>query len=307
MKHEQASLTESLKQSAANRSAILKRFGFIPSSVLKLSFGALTNKLMYRLQGEATDRAVWNSPAADEKLLMLKKVGYKGKQTASNRKTGRGTKTNNLMSAELVQFFIKYYAAPGQVYLDPFMAHSIQMQVAKMMGLHYYGQDLCEQFYDYALLVKKKIDDGETKIVAAFGDSRVPDKKIPDGVGDFCFTSPPYWDINWYSDDPRQLGLNRSYPDFIDGMTAVARAWLPKFKPGAVCVVNVNDFRKDHRFYSYHSDTIQLFQAAGWEIHDQWIVEGLVGGMARAFGVDFNMQKIAPKAHEYCMVFRKPL
>ena len=305
MKHTAESLQENLKQSAANRAAMIKRFGFIPSSVLKLSFGALTNK-MYRLQGESSIRAVWNSPAADEKLKVMQKAGYRGKQTASNRKTGRGTKTNNLMSPELVQFFIKYYAAPGQTYCDPFMAHSIQMQVAKMMGLHYYGNDLCEEFYKYALLVKEKIDDKKTKIVACHGDSRFPSKQIPDGVGDFCFTSPPYWDINWYSDDPRQLGLDKTYPEFLKGMTDVARAWLPKFKQGAICVVNVNDFRKDHVFYSYHSDIIQLFQVAGWAIHDQWIVEGLVGGMARAFGVDFNMQKIAPKAHEYCMVFRKP-
>lgn len=89
-------------------------------------------------------------------------------------------------------------------------------------------------------------------------------------------------------------------------MEDVARAWLPKFKSGAWHVVNVNDFRREHKFYPYHADTIQLFTRAGWVLHDSWIVWGLVGGLPRAFAVDFNMKRIAPKIHEYVLVFKKP-
>jgi DNA modification methylase len=125
-------------------------------------------------------------------------------------------------------------------------------------------------------------------------------------VGDFCFTSPPYWDIEYYGDEPEQLGKSPTYLDFIMSMEEIVKAWLPKFRSGAYVIVNVNDFRKDGEFYPYHADTITLFQEAGYEFVDLWIVEGLVGGIPRGFAVDFNLKRIAPKVHEFSLVFRKP-
>jgi hypothetical protein len=209
------------------------------------------------------------------------------------------------MPAELVAFFVRYYARPGDVYLDPFMGQGVQMQVAKRLGLHYHGYDLSAGFFRYIEAVRAKIDDGSTTLSITLGDSRHPDA-IPDGIGDFSFHSPPYWDIEFYGEESGQLGYKQTYEDFLAGMEAVARAWLPKFKSGAWHVVNVNDFRKGGRFYPYHADTITLFRRAGWELADTWIIDGLVGGLPKAFAVDFNMKRIAPKVHEYALVFRKP-
>lgn len=209
------------------------------------------------------------------------------------------------MPAELVAFFIKYYAKPGDLYLDPFAGQGVQMQVAKLLGLHYHGYDLSADFCTYIRAVKSRIDDGSTELHITEGDSREP-TEIADSSGDFSFHSPPYWDIEYYGDEVGQLGYKQSYEDFLSGMQAVAAAWLSKFKSGAYHVVNVNDFRAHGRFYPYHADTINLFQAAGWRLHDIWIIDGLVGGLPKAFAVDFNRQRIAPKVHEYAIVFRAP-
>lgn len=87
-------------------------------------------------------------------------------------------------------------------------------------------------------------------------------------------------------------------------MEAVARAWRPKFKPGAYVVVNINDFRRDRKFYPYQAHTVALFERAGWTMHDSWIVDGLVGGMSKVFAVNRAKSRVAPKVHEYCLVFR---
>jgi len=288
-------LKASLGRSADNRAAMLKKFGCVPLSILKISRGELSRK-MFQFHGERRgDRP---------------KTTYKDTETGINRTTAEGKPMANrvvvsIMPAELVAFFIRYYARRGDVYLDPFMGQGVQMQVAKMFGLHYYGYDLCEEFYRYIDAVRQKIDDGKTTIQTTLGDSKQPDA-IPDDIGDFSFHSPPYWDIEYYGDDPEQLGRGHTYGEFIAGMEAVARAWLPKFKAGAYHVVNVNDFRKDGKFYPYHADTIGLFQRAGWALTDTWIIDGLVGGLPKAFAVDFNMKRTAPKTHEYALVFRKP-
>jgi hypothetical protein len=298
------SLRDSLKQSAINRASMLEKFGFMPTSVLRdISRGGLSGKI-FQYQGETPARQGRGAKAA-EKQAKLRGILGRPIGDASNRTIGRGRASTSIMPAELVAFFVKYYAEPGDVYIDPFMGQGVQMQVARLLGLDYYGYDLSEEFYRYIAAIKEKIDDGATTISITHGDSRSPDV-IPDGIADFSFHSPPYWDIEYYGEEAGQLGYKQSYPDFLAGMQDIARAWLPKFKPGAYHVVNVNDFRKDGIYYAYHADTIALFQRAGWILHDTWIIEGLVGGLSRAFAVDFNLKRIAPKFHEYALVFRAP-
>lgn len=297
-------LVESLKQSKANRQAMERKFGMVPLSILRLSRGKLSAQ-MFQYQTEQPTRHARHAGNAAEKQAQLRAILGRPVGDASNKANGRQSTAASIMPAEIVEFFVKYYARPGQVYLDPFMGQGVQMQVAKLMGLHYYGYDLSAEFFAYIESVKAKIDDGKTTISITHGDSKTPDN-VPDGIGDFSFHSPPYWDIEFYGTEAEQLGFNHTYPEFIDGMEQVARAWLPKFKSGAWHVVNVNDFRKDGKYYPYHADTIALFQRAGWVLSDTWIIDGLVGGLPKAFAVDFNMKRIAPKVHEYALVFRKP-
>jgi hypothetical protein len=297
-------LRASLKQSEQNRADMLTRFGIVPLSILRLKRGSFS-AAMYNYQREMPVRNAGKSQRNKDKLARLKEAGMKAGATASCKMTGRGTMAASIMPAELVEFFVKYYAKPGDNYLDPFMGQGVQMQVARHLGLNYYGYDLSKEFFRYIDAVRDLIDDGKTVISVTNGDSCEP-TQIPDGIGDFSFHSPPYWDIEFYGKEAEQLGYEKSYEQFLDGMQRVAAAWLPKFKSGAYHVVNVNDFRKDGRFYDYHGDTIALFKRAGWLHHDTWIVEGLVGGMARAFAVDFNLKRIAPKFHEYALVFRAP-
>lgn len=299
-------LAASLQRSVANRKAMLQRFGFIPHSVLEIYRGTLSRQ-MFIYQHEVPERNIARTPQTKAKAARLREAGYWERQTASGRgvNLGGGASAATIMPAELVAFFIQYYAAPGDVYLDPFMGQGIQMQVAAQMGLHYYGYDCSEEFFAYIAAVKDKIDHRATTIQITKGDSRFPDE-IPDGIGDFSFHSPPYWDTEYYGDEPEQLGTGQTYEEFLQGMEDVARAWLPKFKHGAWHVVNVNDFRKSGVYYPYHADTIALFRRAGWVLVDTWIIKGLVGGLPKAFAVGWNMKRIAPKVHEYALVFRCP-
>lgn len=295
-------LKNNIRKSASKRAEMISTFGFMPYSVLKIARGSLSSR-MFKYQSEVGTRSISYTKKVKDDTKRMKGLGVRGHQSPRYKGAGRGKGGLSVMPAELVDFFIKYYTAPGQVYLDPFMGQGIQMQVARLRGLHYWGYDLSEEFFNYIEAVKKRIDDGKTTLNIFCGDSRTPDE-IPDGVGDFSFNSPPYWDIEYYGDELEQLGTGKTYEEFLDGMEAVARAWLPKFKDGAWHVVNINDFRKGGRFYPYHIDLCYRYQKAGWTLHDLWIIDGLVGGLSKSFAVSFNDKKRAPKTHEYALVFR---
>lgn len=297
-----AELKASVEAGQDRRADLHKQFGFIPRSVLHLGRGALSARMhSYQKETPSTLRSAAAMMGDDSQSRLRKSIGVIGGVKATQQDSARAS----TMPAELVDFCIKYYAKPFDNYLDPFMGQGVRMQVAKMRSLNYWGYDVSEDFFAYCEHVRKLIirDQPEVGINITRGDSRTP-LDIPDGIGDFSFTSPPYWDIEFYGNEPEQLGTNSTYPAFLESMYEVAKAWHPKFKAGAWVVVNVNDFRREGKFYSYHTDTIALYGRAGYTLHDTWIIEGLVGGMNRLFAVDFNLKRIAPKNHEYLLVFK---
>ena len=293
----EAGLRERITQSRANREAMIDKFGMMPYSILRLSRGA-ESQMIHNLQHEHPERHPQKQEGAKLKRERLRAAGYKGGSASGGG--DKGTLGVSIMPAELVAFFIRYYSAPGEVYLDPFMGQGVRLQVALKYALGYHGYDCSEEFFAYIDATVKMTN---ADVAYHLGDSRYPDL-IEDNIGDFCFTSPPYWDIEYYGSEGAQLGYKQTYTDFLIGMFDVAKAWHSKFKTGATVIINVNDFRKDGKFYSYHADTIKLFKDAGYILTDTWIIEGLVGGMPKAFAVDFNLKRIAPKVHEYALVFK---
>jgi len=293
-------LEDRLVEGAKRRAALIARFGFVPESILRISRGKL-HKTMFHFASERNRRGLQYSVMKRANEDSAKRQA--GRIVDAPYKAGKDRTTVSMMAAELVAFTLEYYLPEGGVYLDPFSGQGVQAQVAALANVDYYGMDISQEYVDYTNAVLGRYKTSTAAIVVTRGDSRHPDW-IDDGYGDFCFTSPPYWDIEFYSDDEEQLGLDSTYEEFLEGMADVFAAWHPKFKQGATVVVNVNDFRRDGAFSPYHADTIRLMQDIGYELHDLWVIDGLVGGISRAFAVERNLTAIAPKVHEYLLVFK---
>jgi hypothetical protein len=294
----------------------MERVGFVPMSILKLSRGKLSQQV-YNLAQERRGRSIGSK---DAQTRIDEFVTEEGKQTARERRdlgvfggilaaSGTNKSALSVMPAELVEFVLRYYSTPGETYLDPFIGQGVQAQTAGLLGWNYIGTDVCGEFVEFTrqsvskLVARSAIT---TSVVVHHADARDIATLVDDDSCDVSFTSPPYWDVEFYDDDPRQLGTGHSYAEFIESMRDVYAAMLPKFRSGAFVVVNINDIRRGGVFYPYHSDLAAAISSVGYIMHDIWIIDGLVGGLPRAFGVDFNLKRIAPKTHEYLLVFKTP-
>ena len=287
------------QKSAKNRQDMKTLLGFVPQSVIsQITRGALSRR-MYHYSHENPHKN--SSVVTKDKVKRIRKGGV----NITAVPAGRG-ETLSIFPPELVDFFIRYYLDDwrGKVYLDPFSGQGIRMQVACMRGMKYYGMDISKAFFAFNDLVRKKIDPDGALVHIKRGDSRDP-SWIEDEIGDFSLHSPPYWNIENYGDEPEQLG-KQPYLDFIGDMEKVLAAWLPKFKTGAYHVINVGDFRIDGKFYAYHADLINAGIRAGWHCHDIWILKDVVASASRVFAVSRNLKKVAPRVHEYALIFRKP-
>ena len=191
-------LIESVADSRAAKRAMIQKYGFMPMSVLEISRGTLSRQ-MFIMQQERPDR----SGSVKKRMLQKQEknvdrlaLGVAGGVTTP--KIGESTTIASTMPAELVDFFVKYYLPEpeGKVYLDPFMGQGIQMQIAIMRGMHYYGYDVSAEFFEYIDGVRNRIDPLHLASIWC-ADSATPDE-IPDDHGDFSFHSPPYWDVEFY-------------------------------------------------------------------------------------------------------------
>jgi hypothetical protein len=295
-------LKERLARSRERREGVLRKFGFIPESILKVARGVV-HRAMFVMQDE--DPALRTTKDPDHAARAEARAAGVSFTKEIRSQATTGGQTLSVMPADLVDFFVRYYSGPGSVYLDPYMGQGIQLQVAHRNRMTYYGMDLSADHVRYIERVVERLPAG-APLYVRHGDSRDP-SWIPDGVGDFSFNSPPYWDLELYGDDPRQIGREGvSYEAFLTGLEEIARAWLPKFRRGAYHVVNVNDLRRNGRFYLFHADVARAYAAAGWAPHDVWILANGMSGLNRLLATSRNVARIAPKVHEYALVFRRP-
>lgn len=206
----------------------------------------------------------------------------------------------------------KFYCPKGGVVFDPFHGHNSRMQLCYSLGLNYIGVDVSTEFYQANLEIKQKLLKQnamglvkQNNSITLYNQSSADVPQVENDSADFTVTSPPYWDLEYYGDEPEQLGKNRTYQSFLDALYLHVQENFRVLKPGAFACWFVNDFVKNKVFYPYHADLIQLFIQAGFVLHTINIVD-LGRSLETVFVKSIKAKKRFPKIHEFCMVFRKP-
>ncbi len=221
--------------------------------------------------------------------------------------SGRGVSSGALsrFPQDVGKAVVLLYSLVDDTVVDPFAGHNSRMELCVSLGRKYIGCDISERFMQSNHEVADYLRN-------TYGDCRVDlyqcdSRKMPigDAVGDFTLTSPPYYDIEYYGDEPEQLGKAKTYEGFIGRLTDVAKENFRCLKGGAFCVWFVNDFRRRGVFVPYHTHVMQMLQSVGFILHDMMIVD-LGYPIRAAFATQVVEQRILPKRHEYGIVVRKP-
>lgn len=206
---------------------------------------------------------------------------------------------------DVARSVVLFYTEPGDLIVDPFSGHNSRMELCVRAGRDYEGCDLSAPFMEFnrkrAAELRREFPN--RKIRFHHCDSR--DQPIASGVGDFTISSPPYWDLEYYGDEPEQLGLSNTYQGFLDGMQLCVAENYRTLKPGAYSAWFINDFRKNGKMYWYHMDLKAIGEQVGFIAHDIIVVD-LGRGLRDGFINEAVRCKVVPKRHEFAVVFRKP-
>lgn len=297
----------SLAQSDNTRGIIITKYGFVPESIMVHDKSDKSIDLM--VEGSRSYEAKAFKDETGEMGESLEK-----RFTMSNRGVrGEGAGLSRFPQ-NIGRYLVKMYSEPGQTVLDPFAGHNSRMELVWKCERNYIGFDVSHEFMQANFKIKEMLlaktnsglpglEVGAT-ITIHETDSHNISKFVGPSSVDMVISSPPFWDIEWYGDEYAQLGKCETYSQFLDNLQEILKQCSDAMKPGCYMCLEVQDFRKEGRYYPLHSDTIRIFREIDIRLHDIIIVDfGTCIGSC--FASQLEEQKRSAKRHSYVVIGKK--
>ena len=114
-----------------------------------------------------------------------------------------------------------------------------------------------------------------------------------------------YLKIQQYSNNPLDLGT-MNHENYAKALEEIYSGIFPLMKPGAHCIINVNDVWWENKRYITHIYVIEALQRAGFEFRNTfiWDKRDLVNGVG-IFGYPSNFISMG-STMEFILDFWKP-
>lgn len=300
---------DDLKKSRERRKEIVAKYGCVPTSIWEGAYSHDIEIIEYedRKRGVIGDKR-------HEKMDYDKSDKELVKAFGASSRTVRGTSEDSIMSTfppNLVKRVVEFYSEPGEIVLDPMAGHNSRMQMTHLCNRNYIGYDVSHKFMEFNREVADKITGkGEQNILVpspytiTLREQSSEQMVEADNSVDLCFTSPPYYKVEFYTDEKDQMYYSKDYDEFLNRIEKVLSECYRVLKPNKYCVWNINDFRYGNRFYPYHADIIRIMNKVGFRMWDCIIVKW-PSSIQACFATQIEDRKMSAKMHEYLIVGKK--
>jgi DNA modification methylase len=292
-----AKTLDDLEKSRDRRAEIKMKYGFIPTSIIEAEKqSTLADDIDASERNYASISNVEIGVVADT-IFDVSGQSVRGKNGALSR-----------FPQNIGRYLVKMYSEEGETILDPFAGHNSRMELVYKLNRNYIGYDISHKFMESNRLIMQKLKGSEQGILFNGSDITLIEEdarniKLNNPI-DMIMTSPPYYDIEWYGDEPQQLGKCKTYADFILNIEAIIKNSIEYLKEGGFCCWCINDFRRNGILYAYHADIIKCFLSSGLKLHDI-IITDLGYPIGAAFVSQLEEQKRSAKRHEYIIIGKK--
>lgn len=203
----------------------------------------------------------------------------------------------------LCELIYRWFSPPGGAVLDPFAGGSVRGVVAERLGRRYTGIDLS------ARQLASNREQAERIGVAPewiCGDSTLLREHVAGRQYDLVFTCPPYYDLEVYSNDPRDLSAQGSYAEFLDLHALVIARAAEHLRPGRFMVYIVSEVRgKDGHYLGFVPDTISAARTAGLTLYNEAVLINPAGTLPMRVTKQFNSGRKLGRMHQNVLVFAK--
>ncbi len=243
-----------------------------------------------------------------KKANALPSGGGGGAWAAKNEEMGiSGT---SIFDPVLCELAYRWFCPPGGVVLDPFAGGSVRGVIASKLGRGYVGVDLSPRQIEANEAQGGKLAEKDNRPIWIEGDSRGLTKVLKHkGFGktrfDFLFSSPPYADLERYSDDPRDLSTF-AYPEFRKALGEIVEQSADMLADDRFACFVIGDARDAKGLlYGLPAHSVGMFEAAGLRLYNDAILATSIASLPVRVRKQFVSGRKLGRCHQYVQVFVK--
>lgn len=232
-----------------------------------------------------------------------------------------GVAGTSVFDPVLCELMYKWFAPKGGKILDPFAGESTKGIIANFLGYQYTGVELRQSQIEannrQAALVAAKVlqEHNEEMVLPTWiqGDSSqlgaVIDEHDPFSEGyDFIWTSPPYYDLEIYSESEKDGSAFETYAKFMVWYKEIFRQAVERLKPNRFLAVKVGEIRDDSPsgFYrNFEYDNIRVFEELGLRHYNRIVLVTAVGSLPVRIASQFPKYRKVGNTHQMIYIFWK--
>lgn len=204
----------------------------------------------------------------------------------------------------LCELAYSWFCPPKGVVLDPFAGGSVRGIVASRLGRAYVGVDLsARQIAANNAQAKRICTAPLPKWVE--GDSQNLAKLAPNLRADFIFSCPPYYDLEVYSEDKRDLST-MAWGGFVSAYENIIAEACAKLKDNRFACFVVGDVRDKAGMYrGLPAVTTEAFRNAGLYFYNDAVLVTAVGSLPIRIRKQFEGARKLGKTHQNVLVYVK--
>ena len=203
--------------------------------------------------------------------------------------------------AQELEWIVRTYMRPGDTFLEVCAGWFTFSTAAAVWGYSGEGVDIWETSLTFGRKQRAVLppEAGTFKVVE--GDAR----SLPysDGSFGFVYCNPPFYQLEIYSDDERDLSRDQSLEGWLSRSGDMMEEMARVATDDALIVTVMADARKDGRLVPLHSLWIAEAERRGLVLHDI-VVQHLLSQQLRFWRHAHDARRTA-KAHEYVITFKK--
>ena len=131
---------------------------------------------------------------------------------------------------------------------------------------------------------------------------------MPDGKKyDLVFTSPPYYDLEIYSESEKDGSAFETYEKFIAWYEEIFRQAVDRMADNRFLVVKIGEVRnkKTGAYHNFLGDNISIFKRLGLHYYNEMVLVTAVGSLPIRVGRQFSIGRKIGKTHQNILVFYK--
>lgn len=271
----------------ARQGALRERFGVPPFSTLDARKG------------------YWQK----RKRKWYKAMGFEGQGLAQGLLDGGNdsgivneiNKGRSLFDPVLAEMLLRWFCVDGGMVLDPFAGEAVKGIISELLGYDYVGLELRKQQVDANQTIAC---DNNVFPLYIKGDSTNLRELAGDYTPyDFCFTSPPYYNLEVYSDeDMSALG---TYDEFMDMYAGIFKQVYDLLGNNTFMALKVSEIRDDAGAYrGFVADNVRIMQRVGFKLYNDAVVINPIGTGAMRANRYFRNKKLV-RLHQNVLVFYK--